>query len=150
MAVSQAMTDAINAASLGIDVKAERSYADWDDTLQEMDELHIDVVPVMHSDCELETRGEVKYTTLVDIGVRKRFSPETQVNGKLPQEDLDSLVKLTEKLHELFVMSRIDAYSAAWSSTDSRTSYVRKHLRELRQFTGIVRVGWRVNKVAGE
>lgn len=144
--VARAVADAINGADDGtfiVTPGAVMSYGDWDDPLQEMDAaLHLDVVPA-GIDTELDDRGEVVYTVSTDVAVRQRFGQDNQVasTGRLDLETLDELGLLTEQLHEFFCGDRLESQlQAAWVRTEYRASYIRKHLRELRQWTSVIRV----------
>ena len=65
------------------------------------------------------------------------------------------MVKVVEELHEFFCGQRMDAFSveeadrtATWESTEILAAYRKDHLRQNRQFTGIVRLTFRVVKNA--
>ena len=123
----------------------ERNYADWDDALEERDELRVDVVPFGHGAPELDSRGSTEYRCQVDVVVRYRFGqPDQNEIGGIETARIDELVELVEQLHQHLcdpAERRFTNYTAAtWWSTDVATSYARNHLRELRQFTAILRV----------
>ena len=153
IALADLVTASLNEAQFGVDgFVAERNYADWEDTLKDLDQLHIDVVPVGHPASELATRGSTAYVCRIDIGIRKRFGEADQdtSTGRVGMEAVDKLVLLVERIHEHFAHSdnrRLsDTIDAAWNDTTIRSSWDRPHLREHRQFTGIIRLGYRVHQ----
>lgn len=142
--VATAITTAINAyVSFSLDFEAERSYADWADTLESLDELHVDVVPVPTVDAELETRSEATISVTVDIGIRKRFGANDQdSDGRIDIEAIDALVDLTQEIW-LWLLQRnyriTDTQQAVWTESNIVTSFRRSDLRKSRQFTAIIR-----------
>lgn len=151
VSVADAIKGELETPDLGIPISPERSYAEWDIELQDLGTLRVDVVPVFSPNvADMGTRGSYRYVAPVDIGIRKRFTrteyePST---GKLELSDVDNLVELVEAIHEHFADGHaLAAYpSARWQESKIVASYVKKHLRELRQFTGIVRVTYAVHK----
>jgi len=119
-----------------------RSYADWELPLEDPDELHVDVVPVGSPDMELETRGSISYTPQVDIVIRKRMAAgQQEPDGTLILPDVDDLVFLVQEIAEYFVVDRFgDLESIAWQRTQILAAYKPSHLRQHRQFTGIIRL----------
>jgi hypothetical protein len=120
----------------------ERSYADWELPLEECNELHVDVVPVGPCDLELETRGSIGYSPQVDILIRKRMAVDQQeADGTLTMPDIDDLVLLVQELAKYFVVDRFgDLENIAWQRTQILAAYKPSHLRQHRQFTGIIRL----------
>jgi len=139
----------------------ERSYADWDIELEAVGELHVDVVAVTGEiGSEFSTGESIAYTVPVDIGVRKRLESQDQEahNDRVINEAVDELVELTEQIHEYFhpqersgeEPGRLPAYEeAVFTGAAIRTVANRQHLHAFRQFTGIVRVTYRVDKTIG-
>jgi len=119
-----------------------RSYADWELPLEDSDDLHVDVVPVGSPDMELETRGSIGYTPQVDIVIRKRMAAgQQEPDGTVILPDVDDLVFLVQEIAEYFVVDRFgDLESIAWQRTQILAAYKPSHLRQHRQFTGIVRL----------
>ena len=153
--LADAIATELTAASLatfGVTFTAESSYADWHDELEDMDTLHVDVVPVRHEDSELADRGRTKYGMTVDVGFRKRFGTSSQSSstGRITKADIDALVLMVEKAHEWFVDNGGRKLStmpnAVWESTDIRATYIRKILRDKRMYVGVVRVKYEVVK----
>lgn len=129
----------------GMQFTPERSYADWDDDLKDLDCLRVDVVPVGHEDASRETRGSLKYDCSIDIGVREKFGAEARdKHGRIQVERVDRLALLIEEIHEFFISRRLTGLEAAvWVETKIVSSYDREKLRDLGLFVGFVRVTYR-------
>ncbi len=145
---AEAVKTGLNSASLSQSFRAERSYADWDMELEDIDTLRVDVVPVAHEDSDLADRGHIAYECAIDVGIRKRFSQDDQaMSGRVATDEVDALVLLVEDVVELFAGKVLtDFTSGIWHEAEVRASFNRAHLRELRQFTGIVRLPFDVEK----
>ena len=119
-----------------------RSYADWELPLEDQDELHVDVVPVGSPEMELETRGSIDYSPQVDIVIRKRLASDQQeADGTLILPEVDDLVLLVQELAEYFMADRLAEFEgAAWERTQMLAAFKPSHLRQYRQFTGIIRL----------
>lgn len=132
--------------------QAERSWADWELQLEELDELHVDVVPAGFELVEDSDRGDIVYTVMTDVGVRLRFDPRgvDGRTGRIKLERLDALSLLSEQITEFLHQDRLASYQGAvWVSTDFRTPYLQKHLRELNQWTAVTRTIYEVTKTPG-
>jgi hypothetical protein len=151
VAVAQGMLTMLQTAKLSQDIAPERSYADWDLALEDADNLHVDVVAVTtEQKSELAVRGpSIQYIIPVDIAIRQRFGSDKQNpdTGRIEVASVDALCQLTEEIHELFMPNRLTDFSdGVWQETKILACPVLKHLKELRQFTGIVRVSFAVVK----
>lgn len=140
VSVADALVTALNAATWSPTFTAVRSYAHWADKLESISSLKVDVVPVNHARSSLATRGSLEYAPEIDIGFRQLLTTTTTAA-------VDTLVALVESVNE-WVCSRDVASTpvAEWESASIRALYVRDHLREWKQFTGIIRVTYRVEK----
>jgi hypothetical protein len=119
-----------------------RSYADWELPLEDAGDLRVDVVPAGSPEMELETRGSIGYTPQVDIVVRKRLAQEQQeADGTLILPEIDDLVLLVQEIAEYFMADRLAEFEgAAWERTQILAAFKSSHLRQYRQFTGIIRL----------
>lgn len=149
--VAQGIADEIAGATFaGVKLKPVRSYADWDEKLEDhCNELLCDVVPVIHRDSVLENRGSISYVCEVDVGIRYRPKAWKIVAGRIAPGEIDKLILLVEAMAEFFIDAgngRKLAYvqNAAWIETKIRQTFVRKHLREFGQFTSITRLTYDV------
>lgn len=134
-----------------------RSYLEWDldlkglehADLQDDEKLLIDVVA--HStlqETELSARGKNRFTVPVDIAVRRKFGEleKDRTTGRIKIEEIDRYVLLIEELHLMFTATSLadDFPYSVWDNDKGGTRIVvnpdRDHLREMKQFTGIVRV----------
>lgn len=142
IAIPKAIVADINDQDFGFEFVARRSYANWRDKLEEQDTLHVDVVPVNKFDPVLHDRSEIMSLLSVDIVVRKRFgSSEVESDGNIATAEVDALVQLTTDIGEHYVADRVpDVDDAVWRETKVMAAYVPSHLRELRQYTGHVRI----------
>lgn len=146
--------------------KAERSYPDWDHALEESGSLKVDVFP-FGAKLETLTRGSWKYRVATDVGIRFRFNQEYTDESKpkrIEKAAVDRLVQLTEDVGEYFAQCqptqtgrRLTAVPAAvWTpgggdgGTDFRVWFNADHLKELRQFTGVVRLVYTVPRRASD
>lgn len=128
----------------------ERNYQDQ--PLKETDStLHVDVV---HAANEItitsETRGTIRYTVPINIGIRKRLEPKEQDSetGDLSRDDLDELTELTEQICEFFAPAKVLSNNAVSLGPATITTVApENYLREHGQFLGIVRVTFQHSKV---
>ena len=144
--VADAIVSAINAEiTWGVDFRAERSYADFDDQLHELNSVRVDVVPQFAPTLEMDTRATNGWEMFVDVGVRKRFQVDEidATSGRLRVDAIDELVGLVERFAEFFTAERFTALNdigAVWIENQIPAAYVRDHLREWSQFTAFVRI----------
>lgn len=126
-----------------------RSYADWELPLKKVTGLLCDVVPITAPKTELWENNAIKVEPAADIVFRRRFSVDSQneETGKIKIEDIDALVALVEEVHASLCASRPEEFEDASCETPQIVmAYSAKHLREFRQFTGIIRVPYTVLK----
>ena len=141
--VADAITTALNGGSFSESFTAVRSYAEWDEALTDVDTLRVDVVPVNYTErSQLVSRNAYEYQVETDIGVRKRFAVADQdaTTGRIDTAEIDALVLLVEEINEFFIHDALGSTGTVWDAVEIRAAYVREHLRNMRQFTGIVRV----------
>lgn len=148
--VAEAVKDMLDAGTFSQEIAPERSYADWELELEDADTLHVDVAVVSTElKVELASRGSYAYIVPVDVCVRKRFTADVQNDdtGRIPNEQIDSLVLLVQEIHELFSPNRLTTFSGGvWQETKLMANPVREHLHKMRQFTGYLRVTFRADK----
>lgn len=132
----------------GLTFEPEWSFADWDDDLSDLDCLKVDVVPVTYDETDLDARESVGYVVSCDVVIRKKFSQKyRRQDGKIDRDEIAALVLLVEEIHEYLCKIRLTDYDeASWKETTIRSTYSRKHLRELSMFLGIVRVSFDVSE----
>jgi len=137
-----------------------RSYADWSHILDEdMDTLQVDIVPWSET-VTLDSVGSVQYICEIDVLVRQRMGANNQKDssGRIKVAEVDKLVLLVEQIAEFFMPCQpnqdgrrlTDITEAAWQDAKIISPYVRRHLRENRQFTGWVRLVYSLAKAIGD
>lgn len=156
VAVGDAIAAEINAYDFttDFDFEAERSWADFDVTLEDREKgLRVDVVPVGHESAEqVDRAGTVDYRPLVDVGLRYKFPPEDtkESDGRIDPQRIDALVSLYEQMIEMLEHPnhyRLSAYTAAaFSALTIRTVCPRNFIRDHRQFLAIFRLTYQVYK----
>ena len=132
----------------------ERNYADWDLDLAKMDsaelaateKLRVDITSYTESqEIDLLTRSAVQIRSAVDIAVRRRFGPDYQEEGtgRIIISEIDNLMLFVQEIHIL--LASMQAPDALFESTTVVEAPVRDHLREMRQFTGVIRTTFLAN-----
>ena len=134
--VAESVVARLNAAHLSQPVQAVRGYVP-EYNLGEMNSLRVTVVPrelVVTS----VSRDRLAYDTQVDIAVQRKFT-----KGDNPE--IDPLVNLVEEIADLFRLKRLASYPAAiWAKTEHRVLYSPEHWVELRQFTSLLTLTFRI------
>lgn len=142
--IADAVVTALEAGTFSKSIEPVRSYAEWDEELKDFDELHVDVVPLQTGPAtELDDRSSVEYTCEIDVGVRYRFGPSEQesTTGRIDTSDMDACKLLVQEIAEFFITDRFaDSPFAIWQNTEIKLGWSRKHLRQMRQFFGFVRL----------
>lgn len=129
--------------------KSVRSWADWKDDLEEINELKVDVVGLSYDQCELAEREAVTYTCGTHVGIRCWFPrDQTEGGGRIKREAIDRLIYFVQELNELFCREngrRLTSYpDAVWDETKILTTFNRKYLRDKRMFFGLLKVAYKV------
>ena len=146
--IADAIITELQAGTFTRDINPIRSYAEWSMELEDADTLHVDVVPVTMA-TELGDRNSLQYLCEVDVGIRQRFSQAgtDERDGRILNTAIDPLVELAEQIGELLsdpAERRLTDYTTAtWEATNVLAPYYRDHLREMRQFTSVVRLTYR-------
>ena len=127
-----------------------RSWADWKDDLEELNELKVDVVGLSYDQCTLDTRDSVEYLCTSHIGIRRWFpQSQTEIGGRIKRDRIDRLIYFVQELNELFCREngrRLANYpDATWDETKILTTFNRKYLRDKRMFFGLLKVGYKVS-----
>jgi hypothetical protein len=150
VAAAKAVHDAIQAkTNWGIEFDLERSYFDWELELKDATPLRVDVIPLKHETSDKASRGRLRYVVSINIAVRKRFSEAEQTEGgRIEKEQVDTLVKFVEDIHEFFASNErpSDTDDMAWNESKIENAYSAKELREWHQFIGLVRINLTVMK----
>ena len=140
--IAKQVTSMLASAVLSQAFVPERNYADFD--LELTDEaVHVDVVAVTTKQTlDLASRGQITREVPIDVALRKRFPQSSQdvSSGRVQVAEIDAMMLLAEEIASLLVPQRLGgAVNAVWQSTELLAMPVVKHIRELRQFTAIIR-----------
>jgi hypothetical protein len=134
--VADAVVAQLNTATLSQPVQAERLYVPNFD-LQDMQDLRVTVVPRELHVRGLD-RGRNSYEAEIDLAVQKKFK-------KGDAAEIDPLVAFVEEIADLFRLKRLASFPGAiWSRTDHQVLYSQEHWDQLRQFTSLLTLTFRV------
>lgn len=133
--VAEAVTYEINLGVYSQSVSAVRFYQPRFD-LKEMDTLHVSVVPRSISEKQL-SRALVAYDCGIDVGIQQR-SP-------MDQSTLDALTRLVAEIADRLRNNSLTALpEARLMELKNEPVFAPDHLDELRQFTSVLSVTYRV------
>jgi hypothetical protein len=136
--VAEAVKEALNAASFSQPLTAERKYLPLFD-LTDMKDLHVTVVPRGVTVSSLG-RNRNQYDYQVDVAVQKKLADEGPA-------DVDPLMSLVEEIADHFKLKRLAGYpEAVWTRTENTPVYDPEHMNEMRQFTSVVTLTFRVGR----
>ncbi len=134
--IADAIVAELNAATFSQPVTAVRHYLPQFD-LKEMQTLHVTVVPraiVLAGGDRSRSQGDYS----VDVAVQKKFETEENV-------ELDPLTNLAEEIADYFRARRLVSFpNTAWIKTEQSVLYSPEHIDELRQFTSVLTLTYRV------
>lgn len=140
MAVINEIADAVvaelNAGTFSLPFTAERLYLPAFE-LADMQTLHVTVVPKgITTDAAARTQDQQDYA--IDVAVQQKLT--STANGPI-----DALVTLVEELADHFRFRRLTTYpDAIWIKTEQQPVYAPEHLEQLRQFTSLFTLTFRV------
>lgn len=146
--IADAIVTELNAdphTNFGVTFDASRSFAEWDESLEDLDTLHVDVVPSKWETLLLD-RGDgtgattnIRHSVTMQIVVRKRFS--RQSNERFRLGDIDAMLLLLQRINDFFVQNEpVGVSNANWSQSRIAAGYTRDHLRNNGQYTGVVEI----------
>jgi len=131
--VAEAVKDALNGHTFTTAFTAVRTQLP-EFKLADMGTLHVTVVP--RSDAsEGLTRDRDNHTIGVDVAVQQRLS---EVNNTT----VDALLALVQEIADF--LNRRAMGDAIWQTTVNDPVYAPEHLRELRQFTSVLKLSYRL------
>lgn len=118
--------------------------------LPDSDTLHVDVV-LAGGSMVADSRISLRYEVLVDVAVRYRFGvAEQEIDGSISLDDIEGYVGLLEEIAELLATPAYRSPStktmATWIGNEIRFPWVPEHLKQYRQYTGILRATYVVAK----
>ena len=135
--VADAIVVELNAATFSQPVNAVRAYLPQY-KLTEMQNLHVTVVPksiVLANPDRSRSQSDYSF----DVAVQKKFSTGSN-------EELDALIDLVQDIVVYFRKNqRLESFpNAMWMKTEVPVLYAPGHMDQLRQFTSVVTVTYRV------
>lgn len=146
---ADAIVAAINAATWTETFRAERTYADLDHPLEDLDVLKVEVaLPEAWESYELDNRNSDDVKLTLEIAIRKRFGLErqNQASGTILREEIDRLVNLTIEMARSFATDAPGSVQASWVSTTLAQLYDRVTLREFHQFTSLIELEFDIDR----
>ena len=135
--IANAVVSQLNGASLSQPLSAERHYQPRFD-LEEMTDLHVSVVPRSLSSRALD-RNRHSFDYQVDVAIQQK----TDVS----EGELDPLMSLVEEIADHLRNNRLtDHPDARVTGISNDPVYSPEHLEELRQFTSVLTLTYRVGR----
>jgi len=120
-------------------VHAERHYKPTFD-LAEMKDLRVTVVP---RGVELSgaSRSMTQTDVQIDIGVQRKLPADAASDAA----EIDALMRLVEEIADFFRSMRLSACpNVSWVRTENKPIYSPEHIEQLRQFTSVLTLTFRV------
>lgn len=130
--------------------EVNRIYDDGDELLADDDagRIHVDVVmPEDYASYEQDTNESVAIRVPYAIVIRKKFGAVDQKpqDGMVDRDEMDAMVELVESLADSPAFETTQTNFASWVETQVDQLYRRDHLRQHRQFTGVVSVTFEIH-----
>jgi hypothetical protein len=136
VAIADAVAAELNAGAFSEQFMAERLFQPVFE-LQDLQTLHVSVVP-RSATSQGATRGAGFFDYAIDIGVQKKV-------GTADTEDIESLLGLVEAIADHLRARKLTAFPASsWLKMENVPVYSVEHLDQLRQFTSVLTVTYRV------
>ena len=135
--IADAVVTELNGGTFSQAFTAERHYKPVFE-LPEMKTLHVTVVP-KGIETRLATRGLLQHDYQIDVAVQKKLSA-----GAADNAEIDALMGLVEEIADFFKGRNLDSAGAVWVATENTPVYSPEHLSELRQFTSVLTLTFRV------
>jgi len=136
MDVADAVVTELNGNAFSQPFTAERQYLPVFE-LPEMKMLHVTVVPKGMIVTQI-ARNQAAYDVQIDVAVQKKFD-----NGDAAE--LDPLMALAEEIADFFRFKTLPGpLGAAWIKTEHTALYAPEHMDQMRQFTSVLTLSFRV------
>ena len=134
--IADAVATEINAGSFSQPVSATREYLPAFE-LADMQTLRVTVVPKSVTTLP-GGRAHNQYDYAIDVAVQKKLDAADNT-------EIDELMTLVDELADHLRFKRLTDYpNAAWLKTENQPVYAQEHLQELRQFTSVLTLTFRV------
>jgi hypothetical protein len=136
--IADAVTAELNGHVFNLPFTAERHYLPVFE-LPEMKTLHVTVVPKGLTVTQI-ARNTAAYDAQIDVAIQKKFDASDAT-------ELDPLLALTEEIAEFFRFKTLTGtLRACWIKTEHPALYAPEHMDQLRQFTSLITLTFRVLK----
>jgi len=136
VSIAEAVVSALNDHTFSKPFTSERSFLPKFD-LKDLKILKVVVVPRARN-LSASDRSRSQQDYVIDIGILQKL------NGTNP-EQVDPLIGLVEEVADFFRGQRLPGYpAAAWVKTEHAALYDVEHLDQLRQFTSVMSLTYRV------
>lgn len=147
--IAAAVKSLLDGASLSKTLDVRLTY-DTELVLEDLDTLHVDLVAAGLSTIP-ESRSSLEYNAQIDVAVRYRFGVlEHDTDGSIDVEEIAPYLALLEEIGEYLAdpdNRRPPLKSdAVWIGNEIRAPWVPEQLRNNRQYTGIMRVTYALEK----
>ena len=134
--IADAVVAEINAGLFSQSVAATREYLPHFD-LEDMQTLRVTVVPKSVTTLP-GGRGHNQHDYAIDVAVQQKL--QTADNA-----EIDALMLLVDEVGDHFRFKRLSSYpNAMWLKTENQPVYAQEHLQEMRQFTSVLTLTFRV------
>ena len=134
--IADAVVAELSAGTFSQPFEAKRHYLPLFN-LPEMKDLHVSVVPKGVAITSL-SRGANQHDVQIDVAVQKKLDAEANT-------EIDTLMGLVEEIADFFRLRRLASYpNAVWTKTENLPVYAQEHLAEMRQFTSVLTMTFRV------
>lgn len=134
--VADAVTAELNGHVFQVPFTAVRLYQPVYE-LQEMKALHVTVVPRGILITPLD-RAKCEHDVQIDIAVQKKFAAGTN-------DEIDPLMDLVQEIADFFKQRRLASLpEAIWIETKNVPVYAPEHMQQLRQFTSVLTLSFRL------
>jgi len=147
--IAVAVKSLLDGASLSKTLDVRLTY-DTELVLEDLDTLHVDLVAAGLSTIP-ESRASLEYNAQIDVAVRYRFGVlEHDTDGSIDVEEIAPYLALLEEIGEFLAdpdnrRPPLKA-DAVWIGNELRAPWVPEQLRTNRQYTGIMRVTYALEK----
>lgn len=134
--IADAVAAEINAGTFSQPVNATREYLPHFD-LEDMQTLRVTIVPKSVTTLP-GSRNHNQYDYAIDVAVQKKL-------GSADNAEIDALLTLVDEIGDHFRFQRLSSFpNAMWLKTENQPVYAQEHLQELRQFTSVLTLTFRV------
>ena len=133
--IADALATLLNGRDFSVEFEASREYRPVVD-LADLKDLRVTVVPKGITTVAVD-RSRVQHDVDVDVVVQQKLD-------KGDSDELDGLMSLVEEIAGFLKFKRLESVGALWLKTANEPIFAPDHLEQLRQFTSVLTVTYRV------